>query len=280
MLRRRFHQRRPYRPSQAKGCTLSSVHGEHFRARAARRCDETGIGGHSRLACAHTLPDVRSAGFVAAPVPRSSLPESIFPTYRQAEKIDFRPASPVAIFAIMIALPMTSAGRRSPLKPIGGRLARVIGASSKALSARRKVHDIAASARLEEVRPSLHERPPLFERAAPPVSPLCGVADDMGERGFRHLAGEMRFVAIQSRKADRKPCTVTLPRPMRRRTFFIAMAESGRSAPRPEKTNSPVRAFAASASTASARADSGTRCSRAAFMRAGAIVPPTPGSYQ
>ena len=39
--------------------------------------------------------------------------------------------------------------------------------SSKALSARRKVHDIAASARLEETRPRLHERPPLFERVGP-----------------------------------------------------------------------------------------------------------------
>jgi hypothetical protein len=32
------------------------------------------------------------------------------------------------------------------------------------LSARRMVHDVVASARLEEIRPRLHERPPLFER--------------------------------------------------------------------------------------------------------------------
>jgi hypothetical protein len=61
----------------------------------------------------------------------------------------------------------------------------------QALSARRQVHDVAASARLEEIRPRLHERPPLFERVAAPVRALRGVADHMGERGLGDLARQV-----------------------------------------------------------------------------------------
>jgi integrase len=117
----------------------------------------------------------------------------------------------------------------------------------QALSARRKVHDIAASARLEEIRPCLHERSPFFERVAPPVGPLRRVADD-NEASAASATSRGKCVSLpaQSRNADRKPCTVTLSSPIRRRTISIAMTESGRPAPEPGDTKSPVRARLAS----------------------------------
>jgi len=54
---------------------------------------------------------------------------------------------------------------------------------------------VSMRAGIEEVRPRLHERPPFFERVAPPVGPLRRVADDMGERGLGDLAREMGFVS-------------------------------------------------------------------------------------
>ena len=70
----------------------------------------------------------------------------------------------------------------------------------QALSACRKVHDIAASARLEEMRPRLHERPPFFERVAPPVGPRRGVADDGQARPRRPRAGNgFRFPPSRER---------------------------------------------------------------------------------
>ena len=82
---------------------------------------------------------------------------------------------------------------------------RASGCHSKHYPRAGRFHDIAASARLKETRPRLHERPPLFERVAPPVGPLRHVADGVGERGLGDLAREMGFVSAQSRKAERKP---------------------------------------------------------------------------
>ena len=64
----------------------------------------------------------------------------------------------------------------------------------------------------------------VVERVAPPISLLCLVANDVGQRGFRNLAREF---PAQSRMLEQKPCTVTSAHFMRRSIISIAMLGNG-----------------------------------------------------
>ena len=75
----------------------------------------------------------------------------------------------------------------------------------------------------------------------------------------------------QSRKALRKPCTVTST-PMRSKTFSIAEAESGSWRWRPGNTKSETRISSSLSRISTARSLSGTRCSRPAFIRRAGMV--------
>ena len=77
----------------------------------------------------------------------------------------------------------------------------------------------------------------------------------------------------QSRKLDRKPCTVSWPDNfMRLSIWSMALSESGLPNLSPEKTRSLTRTSRIRSSSATARVDNGTTCSRPAFIRPAGIV--------
>jgi hypothetical protein len=76
--------------------------------------------------------------------------------------------------------------------------------------------------------------------------------------------------ARQSRKVERKPCTVISFRPMRRRTAVRLMCENAAPLRRPGKIGPSVRCTLLSKTKVDV--DRGTRCSRPAFIRSAGMV--------
>ena len=113
----------------------------------------------------------------------------------------------------------------------------------------------------------LHERPVALEEIGADLGGLGAGADYVGQgglhdgvRGLRALGGP-----VAERGAEAVRYGVAAGRPVLRPT-------RGHAGGGAENTSSPRRIAAASRSTSSARPESGTRCSRFAFMRSAGMV--------
>ena len=123
--------------------------------------------------------------------------------------------------------------------------------------------------RLAESGPLLQEPASLLEHVAAPVSSHL-VRQRMRQRLLRDLARVRGGPAHHSRKHERKPCTVSSPRPMRRSSRCHGHVAQRLPARPPGQTQSPAldpRSGSGPRSTSTVAGESGTRCSLPAFMR-------------
>ena len=134
-------------------------------------------------------------------------------------------------------------------------------------------HDLIRSGRETVRRPSIHELAPLLEEVRPFVGPLHRAWTVCANAASATSPGVLVASATQSRKLDRKPCTVT-PASMSRSTFSNVMSERGFPLRMPGKTRSlsAWRSRIARWNTSLTGADNGTTCGLPAFIRAAGIA--------
>ena len=119
--------------------------------------------------------------------------------------------------------------------------------------------------------PVVHRDTPAVEQVATPEGGFDPVAVEVGKHELVHLARRVGALGRPSRKLDRNPCaTASKSRPcsksVRVEWFSTRPVGEGNTSPAPSKSS------AAASSTSSARGESGTRCSRLAFMCSAGIV--------
>ena len=114
--------------------------------------------------------------------------------------------------------------------------------------------------------PSGHELAAFFEQIATPICGLGFVGDDVGQRHFAKIMWKSRGFRSPVPERRPEPCTV-ISAFIRRNSMAIAMVESGLFRFGPGKTYPSVPLVRISPMISIQRGESGTRCSRAAFMR-------------
>ena len=120
--------------------------------------------------------------------------------------------------------------------------------------------------------PARHQLTSLFEQITAPIGRLHLVGNGVTQRHFRDFARKVRPLGGPVAKAERNPCTVRLPLPMRRIVIAMAMLLIGCLLRPPVKMKSPARIARISSRIAIACGDKGTRCPRPAFMRSAGTV--------